>query len=193
MNRLTIPDDYLQAIGRLTIDWTYIEYYVDRALCVIAEMKTYDGLSIFTHVHFETKLTTLKNLVERKVSDAGLKTEWSEVVKEINRLKPKRNLIVHSLWVHEVEVKGPATVDQHTDLTKYPNRVVGRSINAKRKDLKVRRISVSPTTIRNVANDVKNLSRHVNDLTLRTQKACGFPNPDVNSIRAGISCEDVPL
>ena len=71
--------------------------------------------------------------------------------------------------------------------------MVGRSINARGKDLKVRRISVSPTTIRNVANDVKKFSRHVNDLTLRTQKACGFPNPDVNSIGTGIFGEDVPL
>jgi hypothetical protein len=99
----SIPDEYLKAIGGITVHWNYLEMVVNLILIHLLGNKVMDERShiIFAHTSFPQRMDILSALVEQvqKLPQYSRFQEYrSKVQPLLKAAQTSRNSIIHSFW-----------------------------------------------------------------------------------------------
>ncbi|MGI8771714.1 MAG: hypothetical protein ACR2JE_09775 [Acidobacteriaceae bacterium] len=97
-----IPDEYLKAIGRVTVEWNQLESILDLCLIRLLGKDLTDPRShiVFTHMAYPQKMNALKALIGQVEIPAGssLGRYSDEVQPLLKAASEERNKIMHSKW-----------------------------------------------------------------------------------------------
>jgi hypothetical protein len=106
-----VPDEYLKAIGEVTVRWNYLEQMVNLFLIHLLGKSIAEDRShiVFAHMAFPQKMDVMGALVE-ELSKLGKPIAWTEYKSTVQPILKKaqsgRNMVIHSLWgKHEGKVK----------------------------------------------------------------------------------------
>ena len=96
---LALNQNHLSAIGRVAIQWTFIEKSIETLVWELAPLKQPNAQAVTTHISTSLLIDTAKALAHERL--AG--TEFEERLKSLlghigNTLRPKRNSVVHGIW-----------------------------------------------------------------------------------------------
>lgn len=109
-----VPIDYMQAIGRVIVEWGVMERMLDLTLVKLCGTEIDEGRSFipFAHMAFPQKLDALSALVHEV---SRMSKGFERLVPALDRSKPLlkkaqegRNRVVHSTW--GVEEDGTVTI-----------------------------------------------------------------------------------
>jgi hypothetical protein len=95
-----IPDAYFIALGRVTVEWSYLESVFDLGLMKLAGMSISDSRawSVFAHMTFPLKIDVFGALVtELQPKYPGLK-ELKTILQQIKEAQSARNEVIHAKW-----------------------------------------------------------------------------------------------
>lgn len=119
--RFRLPANLLKAIGRVTVEWSELEYWMMVAVVDLADVEDPYGRILATHMSNTAQVDAILACAkerhrkpEKGESEYSVLTDeqYDELLKliaEVGRLRPKRNEIVHSLWLGGREKKGHPT------------------------------------------------------------------------------------
>jgi hypothetical protein len=98
-----LPDEYLKAIGTVTVRWNHLELIVNLFLIHLLGKQIFEDRShiVFAHMAFPQKLDILGALVEEMVKlpqYSSLKKFKSEVRPLLGAAQSGRNSVIHSMW-----------------------------------------------------------------------------------------------
>jgi hypothetical protein len=98
-----LPDEYLCAIGLVTVRWNHLEQIVNLFLIHLLGNEIFDDRShiVFAHMAFPQKVDVLSALVEKMVvipQYSSLKKYKTEVRPLLKAAQDGRNSIIHALW-----------------------------------------------------------------------------------------------
>ena len=103
-------DDYVPSgkehhtcIGEFIDAWSRLEIKVAFLLTKLAECETRTGFVLFTKLGINQAVNTIYSLATLKTQDAQIK-KIDVLLKRLDRLKSKRNIIVHGRWTLEFVV-----------------------------------------------------------------------------------------
>lgn len=96
-----IPEPYLTAIGRVVVNWCYLESVTDLAIAKLAAFDLNDprGVIITVHMTWPQKMDVLQSLVRALETDHPHLTGKFEAAKPLlGQAQKGRNSIVHGQW-----------------------------------------------------------------------------------------------
>jgi hypothetical protein len=146
-----------KAIGKVTSEWPYIDYLLERLIWEVAGVNSATGRRITTHIGPELRIDILESLTDLKLSDKTLKKELKAIVKELRDLKGKRNNIVHALWLSEGPL--PKTAKSRPKKKPYAAKVTARGV------LKITKTTYTAKEIDNIASEISKLSDRMMNLS----------------------------
>lgn len=107
--RVTIPDAYLIAIGKVCVQWNMLETILELVLGKLAGMEVMtDQRSkiMVAHLTWPLKMDILGALIESLRTGHPRLNEWDQVAPLLRKAQEGRNRIVHGFWGNdEGEVK----------------------------------------------------------------------------------------
>jgi hypothetical protein len=108
-----IPDEYLKAIGEVTIRWNSLEGLLHLCLIKLLGKDILEGRShvVFAHMSFPQKLDSISALIGELTNlpaNSPLNRYKEEIQPLLKQAQSKRNLIIHSIW--GVDEKGRVCV-----------------------------------------------------------------------------------
>ena len=110
-----LSDDHYKAIGKIAVEWTYVELDVEVILWHVANIvdDTKSAHAITAHLGSETRLDILKTLVHNKVGDCPEYRELCAFLDgEFKALRTARNEIIHGLYYLDASYPGSASLYQ---------------------------------------------------------------------------------
>ena len=141
---LASPQIY--AIGLVAAEWGYAESTLESLIWALAEIDINRGRSITTHLNSVTRQEIAKTLANEtlvKASESALRESVIAVVGDFEKLRVKRNKIIHAVWMLRGYPIGQ-TEDQKAE---------SLAVKAKGK-LEVNRQLFDPTQIRDTALEI---------------------------------------
>lgn len=104
---LAANTDHLGAIGRVAVQWTFLEKSIEMLVWELAPLKQPNAQAVTTHISMSVLTNTAKALAHEALTGTELEA-LSQLDHITNTLRPKRNSIIHGIW-------GPAS---------SPNKIV---------------------------------------------------------------------
>lgn len=101
---VTLPDDYLVAIGKVCVQWGMLEQVVDKALHKFGDVNMDDWRPpVFTaHMSWPQKMNILDALVDGLVGEYPALSRYKiEVAPVLRKAQSGRNRIVHAFWGYD--------------------------------------------------------------------------------------------
>jgi hypothetical protein len=97
---LIAPNEaHLGAIGRVAIQWTFLEKLIESVVWELASLKQPYAQAVTTHISNQQLIDTANALAYEKLSGTILRQQLNAQLNHIkNHLRPKRNSIVHGIW-----------------------------------------------------------------------------------------------
>ncbi len=109
-SRLT--KDQCEAIGRVALHWSLLEYALERILVRLAFAPDFPGMALTNDLSINNRLVALKSLtdIHRYRYDPSILSEQQlqeldDIRKQITKLKDRRNRIVHYVWFRRDDQK----------------------------------------------------------------------------------------
>jgi hypothetical protein len=98
--QVSIPDEYLAEIGRVSVQWSFLESMFDLCLMNLAGMQLHDSraMAIFVHMTFPLKLDVFGTIVSELLPNYPRLDSYKEVLSQIREAQTARNVFVHSKW-----------------------------------------------------------------------------------------------
>lgn len=98
-----IPDEYLKAIGDVTVRWNSLEALLHLALIKLLGKDILEGRShvVFAHMAFPQKLDVLSALIGELIDlppEHPLSRYRPDIQPLLKEAQTKRNVIIHSIW-----------------------------------------------------------------------------------------------
>ncbi|MDP3897948.1 MAG: hypothetical protein Q8Q62_14855 [Mesorhizobium sp.] len=101
------PDnEHLQAIGRVTTAWSVLERVLGMALSRLAMTPEFPALALTKDLNLDYQLKALRTLIalhRERYRIQVIPAEYLEIltnmIKEFDRLRHRRNSIVHTVWI----------------------------------------------------------------------------------------------
>ena len=97
-----VPDEYLRAIGRVTVEWNQLESILDLCLIKLLGKDLTDPRShiVFTHMGYPQKMDALKALIgEVQIPSGSSLGQYGDKVQPLlKKAQEERNIIMHSKW-----------------------------------------------------------------------------------------------
>lgn len=156
----SIPDEHLRAIGLITVNFGYLEMWVEAGVWKLLgyERKQDIGKIITSELSFKNKVTLLKSLHNHLCEYEEAKIELKEIIRHTDKVETERNKIIHSVYGVGENVEN----------------IMRFKITAKRsKGLKYKTEYLSEKNLIDSADDFMFLAQKL--LTFITNKK--FPNP----------------
>jgi hypothetical protein len=94
-----LPDAHLAEIGRVVVEWSFLEGIVDLAIAALLNLSPNKGLLITQNIRgFRSRLDILKSLVSESLREGETVDEVKRVIKLVEKAYAERNKIAHALW-----------------------------------------------------------------------------------------------
>jgi hypothetical protein len=100
---ITLPENYLTAIGKVTVMWGTLEAVVDIAIRKFAAFELYDsrGAIITAHMTWPLKMDILEALVTELLPEYPQLARFGTVKPLLKKAQEGRNRISHGQWGYE--------------------------------------------------------------------------------------------
>lgn len=87
-------------IGKLTVNWSFLEFVIDRLISVLSGMATFEECDIFlSSLDVRQKVQIAKSLVVLRPIDEKWKEKVISILDKVtNELRNTRNEVIHSRW-----------------------------------------------------------------------------------------------
>jgi hypothetical protein len=98
---VTLPDDYLIAIGKVCVQWGILEHFVELVLLKLAELPhdSTNGKIIVNHMSWPQKMDIINSLVDQLLPQYPRLAGYDEqVVPLLKKAQEGRNRIIHGFW-----------------------------------------------------------------------------------------------
>lgn len=95
--KIPLNDEELLLVGRITILWGQIEFFVDDIICAIHGIDR-EQLDLFASGQM---IGSRVNFIDKgiaRIKSKALRDQANRVVKEIRRVGPDRNMLTHGIW-----------------------------------------------------------------------------------------------
>jgi hypothetical protein len=93
------PDDnHLAAIGRIVVQWTFVERSIEMLVWELADLKQPYAQAITTHLQPNALIAMAKTLINQHFAGTDLETQAKQVFSIADNLRGKRNMVVHGIW-----------------------------------------------------------------------------------------------
>jgi hypothetical protein len=153
---ISVPDEYLARIGKISVAWGTLESVVDLALAKLGGFRMQDprGAIVTAHMTWPLKMDILESLVNALADEHPRLKQYSKVKPLLKRAQEGRNSVSHGSWGYE-------------DGKAYKARATARG------RLKA---SVDPITLGmldSIVNDIGSAGRAVLDVIFDTGKCSG--------------------
>lgn len=160
-----LPPEQFQAIGKLTAQWSFLEWQVGHAISIMLQIGPKEGRIVTTQMNMRPKLEILELLSRLKLDD-DRQQKMKNTAAAIRELHPLRNEIVHGLWAENAENTG----DYY---------LVWASGNGQNR-IKPRATKVTTTDVENITAQVDDINRAMDAMrsvleALRDQQ---WPRPE---------------
>ncbi len=91
-------DQHLRAMGRVIVEWSEVEYYLELIIWLLSGAEKDKGQCITSHMSFPTKHQAALALTLESDLDQNFYEELKEILKGVDAVRVKRNRITHSRW-----------------------------------------------------------------------------------------------
>lgn len=100
---VTIPDDYLLAIGKVCVQWGNLEAIMELTIAKLASMDIWDARSkiVLNHMAWPMRMDIFTSLANHLMADYPRLKEYQTVATHLRKAQKGRNRIVHSHWGFE--------------------------------------------------------------------------------------------
>jgi hypothetical protein len=95
---MSIPDSHLKSIGKLAVNFQFIESVLSLYVCELIGPDQAIGQIIATQLPFARLCTVVRALFEHKYEDPVVRRKLSELLIRASQLEEKRNQYFHSAW-----------------------------------------------------------------------------------------------
>jgi hypothetical protein len=96
-----IPETYILAVGKVSINWTQTENIIDDAIAGVARLNSMHGWAITAHMNFPMKCDALMSLAELLLNGEDHESLRLTIAR-VKILAESRNRYVHGYWAtHE--------------------------------------------------------------------------------------------
>jgi hypothetical protein len=95
---MSIPDSHLKSIGRLAVNFQFIEAVLTLYVCELISPDQAIGQIVATQLPFARLCTVVRALFEHKYEDTVVRSKLSELLSRAGQLEGKRNQYFHSAW-----------------------------------------------------------------------------------------------
>ena len=101
--KISLPEAYLLAIGKVCVQWAALESIVDLALHKLMGLDFTDprGAILTAHMTWPLKMDVLKSLVTSHRQNFPHLSSFDAVEPMLNRAQKGRNKIVHATWAYD--------------------------------------------------------------------------------------------
>lgn len=93
---LNLTHEHLEAIGRVTVSWSFLEHAIEVLLWGLANLKEPEGLLVTHKMNLERRLDIVKVLYLQLPEDE--QKTFKELLDTLDGLKNLRNDLVHAYW-----------------------------------------------------------------------------------------------
>lgn len=96
-----LPDHFLTEVGRIAIEWSYLEHCLEEALWTVMYLRLVDQdlpPATTTHIPFRVRLDMLSSIAIAIKLGEDLLTELNDILLEVDEQHQWRNLAVHARW-----------------------------------------------------------------------------------------------
>lgn len=91
--------NHLSAIGRVAIQWTFLERTIETLVWELAPLKQPNAQAITTHISTLSLIDTANALAHERLRGTEFEQKLRLLLSHIsNTLRPKRNSFVHGIW-----------------------------------------------------------------------------------------------
>ncbi len=100
---VTIPDDYLLAIGKVCVQWGNLEAVMELCITKLAAMDMWDPRSkiMLNHMVWPMRTDIFASLADYLVTDNPRLKDYQAVLPLLKKAQDGRNRIIHSHWGFE--------------------------------------------------------------------------------------------
>jgi hypothetical protein len=100
---VTIPDDYLIAIGKVCVQWGNLEAIMELCITKLSDMDMWDARSkiILNHMAWPMRTDIFASLANLLMADHPRLKDYQTVVPLLKKAQGGRNRVVHSHWGFE--------------------------------------------------------------------------------------------
>ena len=99
-HNFTLNPELLQELGRLTTIFVGLEYWVVSSIDIlIPYLDSNFSFRLLEGDNFVALLSKFKRIVKYQIRDKKLNKEFDELYKRIEKVRTKRNDVLHSLWI----------------------------------------------------------------------------------------------
>lgn len=102
LERPTLEDDYLKAIGKIAVLWSYLEIDVEVAIWAFSGLSVEQGMALTTHIKIIPRLDMLET-IGNTLADPKYKSSIQDLVARARRILPERNRIIHANWACTID------------------------------------------------------------------------------------------
>lgn len=97
---VTLPDDYLIAIGKVCVQWGMLESMIELAITKLAGFELYDPRSkiMVNHMAWPMRVDIFSSLCHALATDYPRLKDFAEVLPLMKKAQEGRNRIVHGFW-----------------------------------------------------------------------------------------------
>ncbi len=110
---VSLPDDYLIEIGKVSVQWSMLEMVFDLCSIKLAGMDADEAraMAVFAHMPFQMKLDVFGAMVDSLQTNYPRLKSYAEVLSLVRQAQSARNKIIHARWSHK---NGVVTIGRMT-------------------------------------------------------------------------------
>jgi hypothetical protein len=97
---VTIPDDYLIAIGKVCVQWSTLEGIMEMMIAKLSGFENYDNRSkiMISHMAWPMRVDILSALAAELLEKYPRLRDYPKVLELLKKAQQGRNRIVHGMW-----------------------------------------------------------------------------------------------
>lgn len=141
-----LKPEHLQAIGMVSVEWSYLEHVVSEAIWDYAYIDHIHGRCVTSHMSVPMRLDVLKSLFFEHFGDSEQYKKLSTLVEKVKNVAGERNKIAHASWFESENVLG--------------NTVTMATIKARGK-LVMKLTDVNAEQIRQIADSIEDVGNQL--------------------------------
>jgi hypothetical protein len=96
-----ISDAQLQAIGKVAVNWSLLEFLINRVIADLLSITPKEGRIVVSAMNLRPRLDILRLLAELHDWPEVELESLKKVTERIDKAREQHNLIVHGLWVED--------------------------------------------------------------------------------------------
>jgi hypothetical protein len=100
---VTIPDNYLVAIGKVCVQWGNLEAVMELCITKLSDMDMWDPRSkiILNHMAWPMRVDIFSSIANHLMSEHPRLRDYQTVIPKLKKAQEGRNRVVHSHWGFE--------------------------------------------------------------------------------------------